>query len=220
MLLLLLSCAAAPVDDSDSGVAPLPPLNATLRLLNAQSGAGIPDLSVQSGDVTGTSDADGVVTLELPAQQPFAAAVTGDEVLPHLLMGETTDQDFEFVTFVGTPTLTNQVLRALDTRWTAGTAMVVVGVDYADLSPVAGAQAQLDVDGEAFVLGARLPAWGDTIPERGVGMVSFLDVPVGAANATVTPPEGVACTTWPGGRDTASLDAVADTVTVVLFRCE
>ncbi len=81
--------------------------------------------------------------------------------------------------------------------------------------------AALDVAGlEPFVFGASRPALGDTVPERGVGAVSFPNVPAGEVMVTVTPPDGLSCAAWPAGGEMPAVPVVADAVSVVLYQCD
>ncbi len=224
-LLALLACTPDPADtapDTEDSAPPEPEtVAADIVLLSATSGTGASGLEVgfPAGDVE--TEADGSAVGEVEAQAAFSLPIRGEGYVEHLAFGPAGTEDFSFVTFVATESITNQVLGYLGTSWDEGTGFVVVGVDYQDLSAVEGATVSLGAGhGEAFVFGASLPSAGQTIPEGGMGAVSFPSVEPGETTVTVEPPEGVTCQAHPGGGDMPLVPVLADTVTIAIFSCE
>jgi hypothetical protein len=221
--LLLAGCVPIPRDSSPQvfDTQPPEPVVAQLVLYNATTATGAQGLTVEFPEGPVSTAADGKATGEVPAGLPFSLAVRGDGYLDHLVFGPAGQEDFSFITYVASQAITNQVLAILGTSWEAGTGFVVVGVDHAaDLSPVVGATVSLGAShGEPFVFANSYPTAGSTIPEGGMGFVSFPSVVVGTTSITVEAPDGVTCVAHPGGAEMPDAPVEADTVTVVAFHC-
>ncbi len=211
---------AAPNESADE--APVEtPIDATVRVLNAMTGAGMENVSVENtaGD-TGTTDSSGQATLPVAADSTFELLLQKEGAIDHLLFGPTGSEDFDYVTFMATEVLVETVLSMLGATPDDGTGVVIVGIDYDDLSPAVGASAALNVaHDDPWVLGSMGASYGDTIPENGMGMVAFSNVQPGDVSVSVTPPEGKECTAFPGGGSMPDAPVAADLVTVVTFHC-
>ena len=221
LLSLLLACTPDP-GDSSRDTAPPPPQTVTARivLLSASTGSGAEGLEVGFPDGSVVTGADGRAEGPVEASSAFALPISGTGYVEHLAFGPAGDQDFTVVTYVATQSITNQVLAYLGVGWDDGTGFVVVGVDYQDLSAVEGATVSLSSGhGDAFVFGGSMPSLGQTIPEGGMGFVSFPSVEPGETTITVQPPDGVSCQAHPGGGDMPAAPVTADTVTVAIFSC-
>ena len=223
---LLAACAGSTEDtahtgsDSGGSVEPTQVL-ASIQVLDPMDGGGWMGIDVTGGSVDVQTEAGGHAEVEVEAERPFSLGLSADGILDHLLYGTAGTEDFELITFAGSPSTSNTVLGMLGLSWQSEAGMLVIGADYADWSAVAGAQVTIsDGDAQPFVLGAGgMPALGDTIPENGMGMVSFANVRVGEVSVTLSPPDGVSCAPHPGGDDYPSVPVSAETVTVISYRC-
>lgn len=208
-------------DDDQDDPPPQATIEATVRVLNAMSGVGMEDVGVENtaGDTTATN-ASGVATLSVPADSTFSLLLEQEGAIDHLLFGPTGDTDFDYVTFMATEVLVDMVLMMLGATPDDDTAVVVVGIDYDDLSPAVGASATIDKPhDEPWVLSSTGASFGDTILENGMGMVAFSNVQPGEVSVSVTPPDGTECTAYPGGGQMPEAPVEANMVTVVTFHC-
>jgi hypothetical protein len=194
---------------------------ATVRILNAMSGAGMEDVTVQnSAGETESTDSSGVATLSVISQSTFALTLEKEGALDHLLCGPTASEDFDYISFMATESLVSTVVSMLGTSLEEGTGLLVVGIDYDDLSPAVGASASIDAaHDDPWVLSSSGAAFGDTIPTNGMGMVAFSNVQPGDVSVSVTAPEGAQCTAYPSGGLMPDAPIEADVVTVVTFHC-
>ena len=196
-------------------------IDASVRILDPLAGGGLEGVlvSTASGE-SATTDAEGRAMLEVPGNSILQLSLTKDEALDHLLFGPTGTDNFEFVTFMSTEVLFSAVQSVLGVSAQAGTGFLVVGIDYEDLSPVVGASASIDLEhDEPWVLGPSGASFSDTIITGMMGMVAFPNVVPGEADITVSPPEGVVCTAFPGPESMPPTPVHEDIVTVVTFRC-
>ncbi len=235
-LLCSLGCAATDLE-SDSGIGDGDPSNngggadngsdenesvsATLMLLNAMSGAGIAGVTVESpSGESGTTGSDGSVGFTIDAGGTFQFRVRGDSVLDHLVFGPTGSGDFVYPTFVATESLLDSVNNSLGTVTASETGIVVVGIDYEDLTPAVGATASIgSMHDSPWVFGSMGASYGDTIPTGGMGAVIFPNVPPGDTSVTVQPPSGSTCSAFPGGGQMPNSPVFMNHVTVVTFHC-
>ena len=186
-----------------------PTIDATVRVLDAMSGSGMADVTVQNAaEDTETTDGSGSATLAVPADDTFSILLQRSDAIDHLLFGPTGAEDFTYITFMLGATIEE------------GTGVVVVGVDYDNLAPAVGASADLDGEhGEPWVLTSTGASFGDTILPGAMGMVAFSNVQPGDVNVSVTPPDGADCTAYPGGGEMPAAPVEAEMVTVVTFHC-
>ena len=209
------------LQSSDVPETPGATVDATVRILDAMTGSGMADVSAQNRDGDEeTTDNGGLATLPVPAEDTFSILLKRSDAIDHLLFGPTGTDDFTYITFMATQTLVSGVSAMLGASIESGTGVVVVGIDYDDLSPAVGASAALDGEhSEPWVLGSAGASFGDTILPGGMGMVAFSNVQPGTINVNVTPPDDAACTAHPGGGEMPAVPVEADTVTVVTFHC-
>ena len=219
--LLTLACSTAPSGD-DTGTAEQPTINATVVVLDAMNGSGMADVTAinDQGQST-TTNSSGSATLPVPADSDFQVRLQKEGDIDHVLFGPTGPEDFQYVTFFAQQSMITMVVNMLGATTVEGTGVVVVGIDYDDLRPAVGATASIDaVSGDPWVLGARGAAYGDTIPQGGMGMVAFPNVPPGDLSVTVTPPPNASeCTAFPGGGEMPTVPVGMNEVTVVTFHC-
>jgi hypothetical protein len=221
--LLLAACVPVPQDTSSpQDTQPPEPIVAELVLYNAATATGAQGLTVSfpGGDVV--TEADGVAAGEIPSGTAFDLLVQGEGWLDHHVFGVAGSEDFQFISYVASQSITNQVLAMLDITWESGTGFLVVGVDYAaNLAAVEGATVSLSAaHGEAFVFAGAYPQVGATIPAGGMGFVSFPSVQGSSTTVTVEPPEGVSCEPFPGGGELPDVPVYGDGVTVLAFHCD
>jgi len=165
VLLALIACEYTPPDSSAPVLDTAPPdlIMANLVLYNATTATGALGLSVEFPGGTATTASDGVANGEILADTPFELRVQGDGYLDHLVFGPAGGEDFSFVTYVAGQAITSQVLSMLGISWDAGTGIVVVGVDYENLSAVEGATVSLGAShGEPFVFAGGYSALSAT----------------------------------------------------------
>lgn len=221
--LFALSCATTS-KDADSGAAVIagPPIEATVRILDATSGGGVADVSVENsaGEATTTNSA-GTATVTVPGNSTFEILLQKDGFIDHILFGPTAEEDFEYVTFLASQTMVDMVLSMMSISPGPDTGVVIVGIDYDDLRPAVGASASIDAahDNPWVISGSMMPMESDTILAGGMGMVAFSSVPPGDVSVSVTPPADADCTAFPGGGEMPKAPVAASQVTVVTFHC-
>ena len=64
-----------------------------------------------------------------------------------------------------------------------------------------------------------MPSLSDTVPENGMGMVSFVNVPAGEVSVEVLAPIGVTCSPYPSGENYDTVPVESSVVTVVSVQC-
>ena len=219
--LLTLACSTTP-SDVDTGVEEQPTINATVVVLNATNSTGMADVAAVNAQGASTStDANGSATLPVPMESTFSIRLQKEGDIDHVLFGPTGSEDFQYVTFFAQQSMIDMVVGMLGATTVEGTGVVVVGIDYYDLRPAVGATASIGSAADTpWVLGAMGPAYGDTIPSGGMGMVAFPNVPAGNLTVDVTPPPSASeCTAFPGGGEMPEVPVGANEVTVVTFHC-
>ena len=219
---LALSACSTAGKDGDTGTTEVATIAGTFTILDAVSGSGIEDVSVSSNlGETAMTSADGSATVAVAENGSFSVQVSKDGALDHLLFGPTGEDDFDFVTFMATDTLVGTVTSMLGTSPAEGTGLLVVGIDYDNLSPAVGATASVDAAHDSpWVIGGMGPAFGDTIPMGGMGMVAFPGlVPGNNVAVDVIPPQGTDCTAFPSGGSMPNAPILANTVTVITYHC-
>ena len=219
----VLSACSSADKDGDTGTTEVATIGGTFTILDAVSGAGIADVDVSSslGETTMTGT-DGSATVAVAENGRFSVQVSKDGALDHLLFGPTGQEDFEFVTFMATDALVGTVTSMLGTSPAEGTGLLVVGIDYDNLSPAVGATASVDAahDSPWVIGGMGRPAFGATIPMGGMGMVAFPGlVPGNNVAVDVIPPQGTECTAFPSGGSMPAAPILANTVTVITYHC-
>jgi len=196
-------------------------VDASIRIIDVMSGSGMADVTVQNAaEEIVSTDSNGTATLPVPSESTFSMLLQRQDAIDHLLFGPTGTADFDYITFMATQFLVSGVTASLGATIEEGTGVVVVGIDYDNLSPAVGASADLDGEhGEPWVLSNSGAAFGDTILPGAMGMVAFSNVQPGDVCVSVTPPEGATCTAYPGGGEMPAIPVQAELVTVVTFHC-
>jgi hypothetical protein len=214
------ACATGP-QVGDTGATHTPTIQATVRVLDATTGTGVADVSVENTQAeTSATTAEGQATLSVPAHSNFQLRLRKEGFIDHVLFGPTAGEDFEYVSFFASESMMNTVISMLGITPAPGTGLIVVGIDYDDLSPAVGATASIgSIHDNPWVLTQMGPTFGDTITDGAMGMVAFSSVPPGSVSVNVTPPTNAACTAFPGGGAMPAVPVAADQVTVVTFHC-
>ena len=197
-------------------------VNATLMVLDAMDGSGLAGIEIEAPtNETALTATDGSATFSIDSGGTFQFRVQGDSVLEHLIFGPTGNEDFVYMTFLATENLLQQVTTTLGATTAPETGMIVVGIDYDDLSPAAGATASIGSSHDlSWVFASSGPAYGNTIPSTaGLGVVVFPNVPPGQVGVTITPPPGATCSAFPGGGQMPNVPVWMNHVTVVTFHC-
>ena len=219
--LLTLACSPGPSSD-DTGTAEQPTIDATVVVLDAMSGSGMVDvIAINDRGQSAVTNSSGSATLPVPAESNFQVRLQKEGDIDHVLFGPTGTDDFQYVTFFAKQSMITMVVNMLGATTIEGTGVVVVGIDYDDLRPAVGATASIGSAADTpWVLGAMGPAYGDTIPRGGMGMVAFPNVPSGDLSVAVTPPpDATECTAFPGGGEMPIVPVGMNEVTVVTFHC-
>lgn len=209
-------------ENRDTGEAPISsPVTASIQVLNPMTGGGMKGIDISGGLEEARTQTGGVADVPVSAGERFELLLESEKILDHLLVGTAGDEDFELITFAGTPSTSEAVLNMLGLTWAPETGMVVVGVDYTNWAPVVGAEVNLSEESaEAFVLANNgMPSLSNTVPAGGMGMVSFVNVAEGPVSVSVTPPEGVTCSPHPSGQNYDSVPVESGKVTVVSLQC-
>ena len=219
---LTLACSTSPSSDDTGATAAQPTIDATVVVLDAMNNSGMDDVTAVNAQGESTlTDANGSATLPVPMDSTFRIRLQAAGDIDHVLFGPTGSEDFQYVTFFAKQSMIDMVVNMLGATTVQGTGVVVVGIDYDDLRPAVGATASIGSAADTpWILGAMGPAYGDTIPQGGMGMVAFPNVPSGDLSVSVTPPPDASeCTAFPGGGQMPSVPVGANEVTVVTFHC-
>ena len=205
---------------ADTGEIEQTAVDASIRVLEPTMGDAMMGVAVSGGQEASETDEDGLANVSVWANTEFELWLQSDAIMDHVLVGTTGEESFELITFAGSQNITDMVFNMLGISWQDQAGILVVGVDYPDWSPVAGAEVSVgDSNSEAFVLAGGMPSLGNSIPSNGMGMVSFANVREGTTSVTVTPPEGVSCAPYPGGENYEVVPVYSSVVTVVSVRC-
>ena len=225
--LFALSCTLSP-KGGDTGTTATegpggeaPSIQATVRALDATSGAGVSEVTVDNGhgDIA-TTASNGAATIPVMADSTFSVLLQKEGAIDHLLFGPTGSEDFEYITYFASEAMVDSVLTMLGINPGPETGVVIVGIDYDDLSPAVGATASIgSAHDSPWILGSMGPTFGNTIAQGAMGMVAFSSVPPGDVSVSVVPPSGADCTAFPGGGEMPAAPVAASQVTVVTFHC-
>ena len=193
----------------------------TFRVIDAATRRGVAGTLDPGNGEPEQSLADGEVTVQLAAQQPFEVVVQAAGYAPLHLHGRTASGDFTLVSFAASRALTRAVLGALGITDDGTRGLVVAGLDTPSLRAAVGAGASVDGDpGPAFVFDATgMPRLGDTLVAGGASFVSVSGVAPGQATVRATAPTGQRCALREGGGSTATVTVQAGAVHVVSFTC-
>lgn len=226
-LLLLIGCPGADDDDSatpDEGVPDF--VFGQVRLIDALSNGRVEAADVSlDGEVLPTDD-EGQARFEMASQTDFDFEITGADLQPTLLQGNSGIQDFTFTTFVGSTDVHDGVVGqlGLPPRDPArGT--LVVAMDTPALQAVEGAAASISVDSDTpfiFVDGVPTLAEDGLLVFQAAGFVTFANVEPGDVVVTATAPPNTGCLSFPGLAATADFRTYsvrAGAVTVAQFIC-
>lgn len=196
-------------------------VTASVQVLNPMTGGGMKGISISGGTEDVRTKTEGSAEVLVDANEDFVLLLESEKILDHLLVGKAGVENFDLITFAGTPDTSEAVLGMLGLTWDADTGMVVVGVDYSNWAPVSGAQVLLSAEtAPAFVLATNgMPSLSNTIPTSGMGMVSFVNVPAGEVSVEVVPPEDVSCSPHPSGESYEAIPVEPGRVTVVSVQC-
>ena len=196
-------------------------VQATLLVLNPLDDSEFEGVEVESpAGLTDNTDSEGTVSFPLEASGTFQFSLQKDGAIDHLIFGPTGSEDFTYLAFLATDDLLAMVNGALGTSQEDGTGSVVVIIDYDNLEAVVGARASIGSDhSESWIMTDTGPTFGDTIPEDGNGVIVFPNIFPGETSVAVDPPDGVACSAFPGGGQMPNPPVFMNHVTVVTFHC-
>ena len=206
---------------TDAGTDAVEMVAVTFRVIDAATRRGVAGTLDPGNGEPEQSLADGEVTVQLAAQQPFEVVVQAAGYAPLHLHGRTASGDFTLVSFAASRALTRAVLGALGITDDGTRGLVVAGLDTPSLRAAVGAGASVDgARGPAFIFDATgMPRLGDTLVAGGASFVSVSGVAPGQATVRATAPTGQRCALREGGGSTATVTVQAGAVHVVSFTC-
>ncbi len=206
--------------DTDTEAEEASTVTATVRLVDAVGG-GAPQGATVSFDGDPVEVEGETATGEVSADVPFELRAEATGYADYMLNGHAGQSDFTLTSFVSSRSTTDYVMGTLGMSVDASKGFVVVGVDTPALEPVVGARVEIDsTHDDPFVFAGSTPQLGDTIPDGGAGFVSFPNVDPGTAGISVTPPEGLSCSVFPGPGELSEIEVYADRVSVISYTCQ
>jgi hypothetical protein len=190
--------------------------------MDPTNNSGLEGIDLTFDDQEASSDSQGSAQIVVPEGKCFDVKGVKDGFQDYHFLGVSGDSDFTFYTYVSSRSVTNQVMGMLSQTLDTTKGFIVVGVDYENLSPVYGAEVEVNVDhGDPFIFASSgMPAAGSALEEGGGSFVSFPNTEVGKATIKVIPPEGVTCYPYPAGEGhEIEIDVLEDSVSVIAFSC-
>ena len=212
-------------DDADTEVndsSQVEGVTVNFKLMDPTNNGGLEGIDLTFGDQEASSDSQGSAQINVPKGEYFDVNGEKDGFQDYHFLGVAGDSDFTFYTYVSSRSVTNQVMGMLSQTLDTTKGFIVVGVDYLNLTPVYGAEVELNVEhGDPFIFASSgMPAAGSALEEGGGSFVSFPNSDVGKATVKVIPPEGVICYPYPAGiGQEIEIDVIEDSVSVIAFSC-
>ena len=196
-------------------------VQATMMVINPTDGSGIEGVTVESPTgLTETTDAEGATRFPIEAGGTFQFSLRQDGAIDHLIFGPTGSEDFVYLSLLTTEGMLSMVNGLLGTVQEDGTGILMVIIEYDDNQAVVGASTSIGAEhGDSWFMTGGAPTFGDTIPEGGSGFVVFPNIAPGETSVTVSPPDGVACSAFPGGGQMPNPPVFMNHVTIVTFHC-
>jgi hypothetical protein len=209
------------------------PVSITVRVINGATGQGVAGMfaTVEQGKdesnqnnviLEGMTSVQGEVTLQVLSNQFYHILMTAPGYDDHVLYGYAGDQDFTQITFASAQSLTNQVFSLVNITPSPDKAIIVVGLDRANLAPALGAQAAImPMSGSGFTLVNSFPTLGTTLTEGALGFVFFANVDPGEITLSALALEGETCAVFPANQESdIQVDVQAGQVVIAAFTCE
>ena len=205
-------------------------VQATLMVIDPLDGSGVEEVPVETGTgLSKTTDTEGVAHISLDPGGTFQFTVSHGvaDTVDHQIFGPTGSENFTYPVYLSTEAMLESVNASLGTTPALETGILAVYIHDDDLQPVVGVSASIGTghddswvwmtDGAPSTFGE--PAFGDTVPEGGNGIVVFPNTFPGPTSVTVSPPDGVTCSAFPGGGQMPNAPILMNNVTIVSFRC-
>jgi len=192
------------------------------KLMNPTNNSGLAGIDLTFGDQEASSNTQGSAQINIPKGMYFDVKGVKDGYQDYHFLGVSGEADFNFYTFVSSRSVTDQVMGMLSSTLDTTKGFIVVGVDYLNLTPVYGAEVEVNVEhGDPFIFASSgMPAAGSKLEEGGGSFVSFPNSAVGKATVKVISPEGVTCYPYPAGEgQEIEIDVIEDSVSVIAFSC-
>lgn len=208
----------AEVDDSTQEES----VNINFKLMDPTNNGGLEGIDLTFGDQEASSDSQGSAQISVPKGKYFDVTGVKDGFQDYHFLGVAGETDFTFYTYVSSRSVTNQVMGMLSQTLDTTKGFIVVGVDYLNMTPVYGAEVEVNVNhGEPFIFSSSgMPATGSVLEQGGGSFVSFPNTEAGKATIKVIPPEGVTCYPYPAGEgQEIEIDVLEDSVSVIAFSC-
>ena len=200
-------------------------VEATMHLLSAIDNSNQSEIPIYSSfeNEERLTEDDGKIPVLVEQNAIYNIHAGTSATMNHIYQGWAGQDDFTLVGYLVDRATTESVYAYLQLELEAGKGIVVAALDYSDLSPVYGAEAEISNSEQAFIFGTQgLPAEGNILTEGGASFVFFPNVEPGQATISITPPENVSCASYPSGSDgdNFTVDVYADTVSVAVFQCQ
>ena len=193
-------------------------VQATVRVIDPTTGTGCAGVTATGPDGAAETDAQGRATVAV-ARGGYQVALDAPGARRHTVFGVAGEADFEQITYLSPDMITGFVFGSLGLTDDPGRGILVVGLDRPDLSAAVGASAAIEPAAEAsFVLSGAQAVRTDTIPQGGLGFVSFANVPAGEVTIRTAFPDGT-CRIFPAEEGEVTVEIAAGEVSVVAFTC-
>ena len=223
-MLIFLSLFACEEEKTEPTEEEIPTVVATLHLLSAIDNSNQSEVPIHSEleNEERLTEEDGKIPVLVEQSAIYNIHAGTPSTMNHIYQGWSGEEDFELVGYLVDTATTQSVYASLGLELETGKGIVVAALDYSDLSPVYGATAALSVSEQAFIFTQYRPEEGNTLVQGGSSFVFFPNVEPGQADISITPPQGVACKSYPGGQDwyDFTINVYADTVSVAVFQCD
>jgi hypothetical protein len=190
--------------------------------------APLANVSVTSGATTLTTDSTGTVSFEVAHDSDFELVASLDGYTTSHLFGHIDDRLIaNYTTNLVTTELRDSLLGAFDTESDPARGMVVVTAEVSgeatDVSGLTGAIIDLDVAYDLALAADPSAEFGlsagNTVAADSQGFVVFANTAVGAANATVTHPDGYGCAVSPGDEASLQFTVYANEISAIIYSC-
>jgi len=206
LFLLLIGCTNTKNSNTEDTAEEALPVSVSVQLLDAMGGDLPENIKLISSIEEQTLDASAAGSILVPGESQFKIQVEAPGYVTHQLVAMSSQQDTSLVTLLATESISLQMYGMLDLEADPEKGTLVVALDHPDLSPAAGASAEIDSSHDgAFVLGAMGASFSNVVPSS-AGFVTFSNVEPGPTHISVTPPEGESCWFHEAGGEDATVN--------------
>ena len=221
LLLFLTGCLNRKNSNIDDSAEASPPISVSVQLLDITRSSLPDNIKLTSSLEEQILDASATGNILVPGESQFKIQVEAPGYVTHQLIAMSGQENTSLVTFLATESISLGMYGMLNIEPNPEKGTLVVALDHPDLSPAAGAVAEIDSahDG-AFVVGnSWQPSFSNVVPSS-AGFVTFPNVDPGPTHISITPPEGERCWFHEAGGEDATISVTAQDATVAFFMCE